>query len=227
VAKFYTLRVTSGTRGITKHIDVFGLGNVESGEVRFTTLRASLTNTFESVETDAAISRSLGVFSINLLDSHDYQVFDEASYAVLFHFEKPLGVVQSAGDSRHLSLAKDEVYLIVAHCIVEAHRSRVVVHACKEGHGPLRAVLCPDTNEAPRSSLKVLFDLEAKGLHATSQVCHDNVNLGIGLPDILSKEGNTLVVFASSSACSKERFTATGRDLVFEEPHQSDLPLVE
>ena len=226
MAKFYTLGVTSGTRGVTNYIDVFGLGNVESWEVRFATLRASLTNTLKSVETDATISRSLAIFSINLLDSHDHQVFDEASCAALFQAYNPLGIVQSAGDGGHLSLAKDIVYLIVAHCIVEAHRGDVIVHACKEGHGPLSAVLCPDTVETPRSSLKLPFGLEAKALHATSKVCHDDVNLGICLPDILSKKGTALVVFSSSSARSKERFTATGRDLVFEGLHQGFWPLI-
>jgi hypothetical protein len=196
VGKLYTLGVASSTRGVTNHIDVFGFGDAKSWKVSFTSNRPSLTDTFESVQTNTAIGCSLAVFSINLLDSYDHQVFDELGYAVLLHLQESLGVVQSAGDSRHLSLVKNEVHLIIAHCIVEAHSCRVDVHACKESHRPLSSVLCPDTVEAPRSSLKLPFGTEAKTTHAASQVCHDNVDFGISLPDILSKEGTTLVVFS-------------------------------
>ena len=140
MSKFHTLGVTCCTRGIAKHVDVTGLGNIEREKVFDIVNGAGHTNIFKSKEIYSALIRSFSFFFFDLLDSKNHQIPDEPSFTTLSHAEKLLGVVKSAKYIRHLCLVQDEVYLINAHRIVKAYRGCVVVHARKQGYCPLSAI---------------------------------------------------------------------------------------
>ena len=130
-------------------------------------------------------------------------------------------MIRGAEDRRHLGLPENVVYLVLAHCIVEANRGHVVIHAGQESLWPLGPIRAVNTDEAPHFSLAGDLWCEIESDHAAGQILDILRNLTVTLPHIISVDRLALVISAHPLARAQEWVFSSPSHMVFEERHVS------
>ena len=146
MAQLHTLRVTCRPTSVAEDKDVLGLGY---GARAVWIILADSHDLLKSSQCNALGLGPCFQFFINVFHANEDESIDRGSLTFGHHVEDLVGIVGRAEDRRHLRLIEDVVDLVMAHSVVEAHRSCIVVHGRQKDLHPLSAVLRHHTDEAP------------------------------------------------------------------------------
>ena len=132
------------------------------------------------------------------------------------HVKNLLSVVRRAEDCGHFRLIKDVFDLSCTHGIVETHSSHLVMHAGKQRFRPFRAILRPNSDKSPFSTLSINLWRQLERHHTISQVLDILIHLSVGLPLIVTEKWLTSLIRANLGPRAEELLVSTIGHVVLE-----------